>query len=215
MVDFKFLIPKEKLLEQIRDAQQQFGISSSVIGRNIGLSQPTMSNLLNPKTRNPRDLSYDDAYAIIQYLTTRISLIPQSLRLSEIMTDANHLEWANSDQNLKEVSEFMFKKGFSQIPVRDAKTLQFIGVITELSILKRLMRSSGENTPSLDELGRMSIIEAGIVENVLKCPLGSSLREAANTLLGYPAILVTSKNDDVIGILTRSDLLKLFTCSIP
>jgi CBS domain-containing protein len=77
------------------------------------------------------------------------------------------------------------------------------------------MRSSGENTPSLDELGRMSIIEAGIVENVLKCPLGSSLREAANTLLGYPAILVTSKNDDVIGILTRSDLLKLFTCSIP
>ncbi|MGD0804327.1 MAG: CBS domain-containing protein [Candidatus Bathyarchaeia archaeon] len=209
MVDFTPLLSKEKLLEQIRDAQREFGISSSEIGRGIGLSQSTMSNLLSPNSRNPRELSYTDAYDIIQFISTRVSLIRPRLSVSDIMTDSSGLEWAEDDQTLNEVSELMFTKGYSQMPVRGKKTLHFKGVVTDLSILRRLMRG-GEGNSSIDELGKLRLIEAGVVENVLKCPLDTSLREAANILLGYPAVLITSKEDQIIGILTRSDLLKLF-----
>ena len=208
MMSFQPFLPKEKLLDYIRDAQRQLGISSSEIGRHAGLNQPSISNLLNPASRNPRDLSYDEACDIVQYLVSRISLLPPGLKVGDLMTGNRDLVWATGDQTLSEIGRVMFERGFSQMPVRDGGTGAIMGVITDLSILKAFMGRVGNKASSIDELHKMTLAEAGLVESVLECPGDSLLLDAAYILLGYPAVLVSS-GAEVVGILTRADLLKL------
>jgi predicted transcriptional regulator len=206
--DLHPLLPKEKLLDYVREAQRQLGVSSSEIGRHAGLNQPSMSNLLNPASKNPRELSYEEAYDIVQYLVSRVSLLPAGLKAGDIMTGHRALVWATGDQTLSEVARVMFERGFSQMPVRDKETGSIRGVVTDLSILKALMGGVGNEASSIDELRRMTLAESGLVESVLECPRNSLLLDAAYILRGYPAVLISS-GSEIIGILTRSDLLKL------
>jgi predicted transcriptional regulator len=208
LVNLHPLLPKEKLLDYIRDAQRQLGISSAEIGRHAGLNQPSISNLLNPASKNPRDMSYEEAYDIVQYLVSRVSLLPAGLKAGDLMTGNGELMWATDDQTVSDVARVMFERGFSQMPVREGETQGIRGVVTDLSILKVLMRKGGDKVSTVSELGGMTLGEAGVIVSVLECPADSSLLEAANILLGYPAVLVSS-GAEVVGILTRADLLKL------
>ena len=212
MFDLHPLLPKEKLLDYVRDAQRQLGISSSEIGRHAGLNQPSISNLLNPASKNPRDMSYDEAYDIVQYLVSRVSLLPAGLKVGDLMTGNGDLVWANDDQTVSEVARVMFERGFSQMPVRDRETGSIRGVVTDLSILKALMGGVGNQVSSIDELRRMTLAEACLVESVLECPRNSLLLDATYLLLGYSAVLVSS-GSEIVGILTRADLLKLVVAS--
>jgi predicted transcriptional regulator len=213
MIELHPIMPKEKLLEAIRETQRHLGISSSEIGRSIGLQQSQSSNLLNQNSKNPRDLSYDDAYQILQYIYSKNSLIPPDLKAGDLMTGNCDLKWAYYDQTLAEVSDAMFRRGFSQMPVKDRSGFQRHSVVTDLSILKAFMRRNGNEAPSLEQLGKMTLSELNIAESLLEFPADSPLLEIANILLDYPAVLIYSKAE-IIGILTRADLLKLLTANM-
>ena len=203
MSDFTPLLPKEKLLEKINETRDKLGISGSEIGKFIYANQSTMSNLLNPSSKNPRNLSYEEAYDIVLYLTSKMSLIPRGLTVGDLMTGNGKLMWVTSDQTLGEISQLMYKMGFSQMPVKKGDATK--GIVTDLSILRALM---GGVFGSLDEAGKLSLEKANVVESVFECPSDTTLLEAANMLLGYPAVFV-SHGANIVGVLTRADLLKL------
>ena len=203
--DFLPLLPKEKLLERIRGEQRRLGVSSTEIGHFLGYNQPTMSNMLNPDSKNPRDLSYEEAYDIVQYLLGRVSLLPRDLTVGDLMTGYGDLVWASANQKISEVCSVMLGRGFSQMPVRGEEGPR--GVVTDLSIIRVLM-GGARGASSVDELGGLTVGEAGVVEDVLECPLGTPLLEGANLLLSYPAVFV-SRGADIVGVFTRADLLKV------
>ena len=123
------------------------------------------------------------------------------------MTGNGNLQWAYDDQTLAQVSKQMFENGYNQMPVRTRENPHPIGIVTDLSILKAIMGRGQNKANSIAQLAETTITKADVIESLLECPADSPLIEAANILTDYPAVLLTSKTD-IIGILTRADLLK-------
>jgi predicted transcriptional regulator len=101
----------------------------------------------------------------------------------------------------------MFEKGFSQLPVRNRSTNSFAGVVTEISVLKRMMMPGEHSTGGLRELSGSRIDEAGVIEGITSVPQNTSLVEITEILLRDPAVLLT-KLGEIKGIHTRADFLK-------
>jgi predicted transcriptional regulator len=117
------------------------------------------------------------------------------------------LEWAYSDEKLKDVAKRMFSKGFSQLPIRDRTGNEFMGVISELSIVRKMMKPD----KTLEKWQEASIEDAGIIESFIYYPPNTPTIELAQVLINTPAILLEEKLQ-IAGIITRADLLKiLFT----
>lgn len=98
-----------------------------------------------------------------------------------------------TDRVLK-VSEVMMKKAISQLPVMQNEKI--IGTITEESIIKNLHINIADET-----------VEK-IIDPPLPCvPENTSVNMIRPLLEDHPGVLAMQKGD-VVGIITRSDLLK-------
>ena len=98
-----------------------------------------------------------------------------------------------SDKIVK-VSELMMKHAISQLPVIENKRV--IGTVTEESIIRNLSSTIADER----------------VENVMRPPLPSVPEETSVNMIkplleDHPGVLVIKKGD-IVGIITRSDLLK-------
>ena len=98
------------------------------------------------------------------------------------------------------VSGLMMKHAISQLPVIENKRV--IGTVTEESIIRNLS----------------STIADARVERVMQPPLPSVPEETSISMIkplleDHPGVLVVKKGD-VVGIITRSDLLKIVSKTI-
>lgn len=197
------LKPKERFLDDIREKIRELGISQTELGQYLFLHQPDISKILSGR----KQLRYNEAEQIVSYIFGKMSLIPPESEAREKATSEVELEWAYSDEKLKDVAKRMFCKGFSQLPIMDRAGNEFLGVISELSIIRRMMRPN----LSLQEWRETRIEDAGIVESFIRFSPNTPTHEVAQLLLSYPAILLEEKLQ-ITGIITRADLLKyLFT----
>jgi len=110
----------------------------------------------------------------------------------EVMT--KRVVFAKPADKIVKVSALMIKHAISQLPVIENKRV--IGTVTEESIIRNL------NSTIADEK----------VENVMQPPLPSVPEETSVNMIkplleDHPGVLVVKKGD-VVGIITRSDLLK-------
>lgn len=102
--------------------------------------------------------------------------------------------------NIVKVSEFMMKHARSQLPVIENERV--IGTVTEESIIKKLSSTIADEK----------------VERVMRPPLPSVPEETSISMIkplleDHPGVLVVKKGD-VVGIITRSDLLKIVSKTI-
>jgi predicted transcriptional regulator len=195
--------PKEIFLDDIREKMRELGISQADLAEFLSLHQPEISKTLSGRRR----LLYNEAEHIVSYIFGKMSLIPPESIANEKATSEGELEWAYSDETLGDVAKRMFCKGFSQLPVMDRASNEFTGVISELSIIRKMMRPDR----SLEEWREAKIKEAGVVESYIRFSPNTPTHEVAQLLLSYPAILLEEKLQ-ITGIITRADLLKyLFT----
>jgi len=105
--------------------------------------------------------------------------------------------FAKPNDNILRVSEVMVRHGISQMPVMDGNKV--VGTITEESIVKKL--------------GSNMVVEK--VKNLMEPPLPMVSEEisvnAVRPLLEKRQGVLVARGNKVIGIITRSDLLKVIS----
>ncbi|MDH4221636.1 MAG: CBS domain-containing protein [Candidatus Bathyarchaeota archaeon] len=110
----------------------------------------------------------------------------------EVMT--KRVVFVKPADKIVKVSELMMKHAISQLPVIENKRV--IGTVTEESIIRNLSSTIADER----------------VENVMQPPLPSVPEDTSVSMIkplleDHPGVLVVKKGD-VVGIITRSDLLK-------
>ncbi|MEM2673768.1 MAG: CBS domain-containing protein, partial [Candidatus Bathyarchaeia archaeon] len=98
-------------------------------------------------------------------------------------------------EKIKNVSEIMVRYGFSQLPVVDGNKV--VGMVTEEGIVKNLSPNIAEEP----------------VEKIIEPPLPTVSEDTDISVVRpllemHPGVLVTRKGE-LVGIITRSDLLKV------
>ncbi|MEM3871059.1 MAG: CBS domain-containing protein [Nitrososphaeria archaeon] len=192
---FYTLPPKDELIKQIKAFMRETGFSEQRLADETGLSQPVISRILVGE----RDLRYEEAKKILDCLTSKLSSIPPNMRASDVATKGENLMKVHVEENLSDVAKMMFEKGYSQAPVYENEMIK--GIITEKSFIELLL------TPEKD-LRKLRVKDAPI-EDAPRYSPETPLQNIAKALLDYYSILI-EENGRVKGIITRSDLLKLF-----
>ncbi|MGB9614555.1 MAG: CBS domain-containing protein [Fervidobacterium sp.] len=191
------MLPKKNdLIEQFKELMKQTGVSQEEVAEKTGISQPVISRILNDE----RELRYDEAKKILDFLQSCRSSIPSNMLASDIATKEDELFKVEYNEKLSEVAKRMFEKGYSQAPVYKGDNV--IGVITEKSFIKLLL----EPKRKLEEL----TVEDAQLEDPPEYSHDTSLQDIAHSLLDYYAVLV-KEGGKVVGIITRADFLKLFS----
>ena len=160
------------------------GLTQSQLAKMVGVSQAHIAKIEGEKV-DPR---LSTVNKILEILTDR-----KRKRCSEIMT--RDVIVTNPKEKIKKVSEIMVKHAISQLPV--VENGQIVGMITEEGIVKHLSSDISEE----------------LVENIMEPPLPSvpedtDLVTIRSILETHSGVLVTRKGK-LVGIITRSDLLKV------
>ena len=160
------------------------GLTQSQLAKMVGVSQAHIAKIEGEKV-DPR---LSTVNKILEILTDR-----KRKRCSEIMT--RDVIVTNPKEKIKKVSEIMVKHAISQLPV--VENGQIVGMITEEGIVKHLSSNISEE----------------LVENIMEPPLPSvpedtDLVTIRSILETHSGVLVTRKGK-LVGIITRSDLLKV------
>jgi predicted transcriptional regulator len=200
------LLPEAKLAQLIREKQAELGVSQRELDARLGIPQSLISRAL----KEERGFRYEEAQRIVEYLLAKRTLIPWDGRAQDLAV-TEKLVWIHDDATVKEVAGVMLEKGFTQIPVKSREDGRWRGVVTDLSLLRRMLPSSDVRVKvgSLTEFNRMRIRDAGVIEGVVDCPLDSLLGVVAQMLVHFYAVLLTDDVGEVRGIITRADMLKL------
>ena len=204
------IIPKEKVIQEVKELMRELNISSAELSRAIKITETGISKAFS----GDRDLSYEEVQRIINYVIGRASVIPPEENVSKYATKFDKLNWAYDDESVNQVSTRMFSEGYSQLPVKHRRTGDFLGIVSESSILKLILHPdvNGRKLGSLEELGNLKIGETAIIEEPPQYPIGSKMIEISQVLTNYYAVLLTS-DEKIVGIVTRADVLALLNAT--
>jgi predicted transcriptional regulator len=179
-------------LKEIELKRKSLGLNQKQLAKLAGVSQSFIAKIESGKI-NP---SYEKAKMIFDILE---SLERQrEVKVEQIM----HKEVAGVDKkdSVAKAARLMSETGYSQLPVFNEEK-KVVGSVTEKTILDQIVKSKDPK-----ELSNLPVEE--IMENAFPTIDEKSPIEAASFLLQYsPAVLVVSKGE-VVGIVTKADLLK-------
>jgi len=103
---------------------------------------------------------------------------------------------AQADERVKDVIAELKDHGFSQIPV--VKQGRLIGVVTEVAVLRYLASGEYSLTSSIGEL----------VESDYATVSPNTSVESVQSLLGQARIAVVTDQDEIVGVITKIDLIE-------
>ncbi|MFQ5758736.1 MAG: CBS domain-containing protein [Candidatus Bathyarchaeia archaeon] len=174
------MIVTESVLKRLRN---EAGLTQRELAELAGVSQAHIAKI----ERGRVDPRLSTVNKILQVLTTG-----KGKKCGDIMT--KKVISAKPDDNILKMSNLMMKHAISQLPVMENG--KCIGTITEESIIRNLSSTIAEER----------------VRKVMQSPLPSVPEDTDINLIKpllehHPGLLVIRKGE-VIGIITRSDLLK-------
>lgn len=168
---------------QLKKLRTDGGLTQRQVAKLAGVSQAHVAKIENGKV-DPR---LSTVNRILRVLTEG-----EGKKCSDIMT--RNVILASPDDRILTVSEAMMKKAISQLPV--IQNNKILGTVTEESIIKNLHVNIADDTVKK------------IMDSPLPCiPKDADVGNIRPLLTEHPGVLVTEKGD-VVGIITRSDLLK-------
>jgi predicted transcriptional regulator len=200
-------IPHENtIIQHLQTKQKKLRIPQKEIADTLNLNQANISKLL----RGQRRLRYEEAYQILQLIHQKTTTLPNNtlneLGISEVVC-------VYSDESTAKAASEMQKSGFTQIPVIDRKTGQCTGLVTDLTLLVRMLEplKSEPKETWLKHLAELPISEAEVIDKVPEYPACSPLIEVAEGLMHHYGVLIRDEQKNKFGIITRADFLKLLT----
>ncbi|MFP3985458.1 MAG: CBS domain-containing protein [Candidatus Bathyarchaeia archaeon] len=168
---------------QLKKLRIDAGLTQQQLAQLVGISQAHIAKIENSKV-DPR---LSTVNRMLQVLTES-----EGKRCEDIMTRG--VISAKPTEKVLKISKLMMKKAISQLPV--VQSLKVVGTVTEESIIKNLHVNIADET-----------VEK-IMDPPMPCiPEDTSVNVIRPLLKDHPGILVVRKGD-IVGIITRSDLLK-------
>ena len=180
-------------LDEIPKKRKALGLTQSKLAQLAGVSQSIIAKIESGTV----DPSYSIAKRLVEALEKE-SIQTSRPRVSEIMS--RPVISVSRTQLVRDAVDMMRKRGYSQLPVLDGN--RCVGSISEKTILDRAAR--GEPLESLLN---------NRVRDIMDSPLpmvndDTPLEMVLGLLQGNYGVLVT-KGESTIGILTKSDILKV------
>lgn len=168
----------------LKKMRLEAGLTQSELARLVGVSQAHIAKIENEKV-DPR---LSTVNKILQILTSK-----RGRKCGEIMT--REVITTTPKEKIKKVSEIMVKYGISQIPIIDKGRV--VGMVTEEGIVRNLSPNIAEEP----------------VEKIMEPPLPTVSEDTDISMIKplleiHPGVLVMRKGE-LVGIITRSDLLKV------
>ena len=179
-------------LSDIKRLRKKLNISQKTLGEKLKISQSIISRIESGTVDPP----YSKLKRIYEYLENERKIREKSKKHAEdIMTKALHFITFNS--TIRDTVDLMNKYEISQLPI--IKKNLNLGSITS----KKIQKSITDN-PQIINMDVSLIKELPFPE----IDKNWSVKDISDLLLQYPAVLVR-ENNDYIGIITDSDLLKI------
>ena len=179
-------------LEEVAKKRRMLGLTQKKLAKLAGVSQSLIAKLESKKI----DPSYTKVKAIFDALE-RLE-IKTEVHAKEVLHDK--VVGVQKSDLVSKAVRLMTDHGYSQLPVFDGE--HAVGSISEKTMLGQV--SAGEDLDQISKLPVGDVMEEAFpqVGEDAPLPLISSLLQV------YPAVLI-SKKGNVVGIVTKADLLKM------
>ena len=170
----------------LRRLRVEAGLTQRQLAKLVGVSQAHIAKIEGERV-DPR---LSTVNKILQVLTEG-----KGKRCSDIMT--KDVIFARPDDRVRKVSELMIRHAISQLPVMDGGKV--VGTVTEESIIRNL-------SPTIAD----EMVERAMQPPLPSVPEETSIDMVQSLLENHPGVLVVRRGD-VVGIITRSDILKIIS----
>jgi len=185
-------------LKEIRNKRKALNLTQQDLATRTNLSRSTITKIeigyLDPSYSKVKNI-FDTLMRLERQVATPNRF--KSITLGDIHTTP--IEYVDASQSIYEVYIRMVETAFSQFPVQSNGHI--IGSITERAITRAVFESKGENA---SEQPISNILEEPFPTLSITTPL-----ILVGPLIIHTQAVLTQKNNDIIGIITNSDIGKV------
>jgi predicted transcriptional regulator len=180
------------ILEDIAKKRRQLGLKQTELAKLAGVSQSLVAKLESGKI--------DSSYTKVKTIFDVLDRLEAKTKIQEEKVVPNQVIGIQKDEPISKVVKLMKEHGYSQIPVFNGK--QSVGSISEKTILHQIL--AGKDLTQISKLPTEDVMEEAFPQVSEDAPLSL----ISSLLQTYSAVLV-SKKGDVVGIITKADLLRI------
>lgn len=174
--------------------RRQLGLTQSQLAKMAGVSQSLIAKI----ERGLVQPSYHNVKKLMESLHSEASRRQPAATVGA--TCSKNVVWAEAHETVRDAANLMRKHGFSQIPVR--RRGQLVGSVSERTLSD--LFATSEQT---EALGRKRIEE--IMGDPFPQVSETTPIKVASTLLQFASAVMVLRAGEPVGILTKSDLLKV------
>jgi cystathionine beta-synthase len=179
-------------LRDLKRMRKKLGISQEELGKILDIPQSTISRIEN----STMDPPYSRLKKIYEYLENEQKIREKSKKQAKDIMTKNIITITNGS-TIRTAITLMNKHEISQLPIIEKN--HNLGSITSKKIQKYIIDHPGFLNKDVSLIKELPFPEIDKIWNV---------KDISDLLLKYPAVLV-KENDNFVGIITDSDLLKL------
>jgi len=179
-------------LNDIARRRRQLGLKQSELAKAAGVSQSLIAKLESG--------TIDSSYTKVKTIFDVLERLEFKTKVQAEKIVHNEVVAVQRCSPVSDVVKIMKERGYSQIPIFDGK--QSVGSISEKTILRQILAGK-----DLEEISRLPI-EQIMEEAFPQISEDAPLAVISSLLQNYSAVLVSRKGD-VVGIITKADLLRM------
>jgi predicted transcriptional regulator len=173
-------------ISSLKQIRKQLGLTQTEFAKESGVSQSLIAKI--------EAGNIDPTYSRVQQIFEALDRLSKRKELSANDVMQKNIMTAKPGDRIVEIVKMMHKKAISQVPVVDGKNI--VGLVTEKELLDKIGDANVHELKAKDVM----ISPPPIVNEDTKMSVLTSL-------IRYYPILIVAKKGELVGVVTKSDLL--------